>query len=170
MGFDVSYHPVSTEELQHWCIERLPEIKRRDTKSAKAIAKQIGLSKSDTKSYLKLLSQIAKFDPQDSFAEALGFGCAAIQGMFRNYYYTRNSGLTDLIEQSEKVAQLSGSLERDLGLNLSAPKGLLEYNYSAGAWFAPDAVKELLSLIENDTEVQEEFSECFPDEIGRAHV
>lgn len=168
MGFDVTYHPVSTEELTSWCIERLPEIRTKNFEGALRVSQEMRLSEEDTRKYLNLLDQVASFKEDAPFGSNLGFGCAAIQGMFRTFFYTRNSSLTNFFRNNNLSTQYLCSIEEDLGLTTQASPGFIQENYCAGVWLSAASVKALLALLGEDPVAKQAFEENFPN--GQAEV
>lgn len=167
MGFDVTYHPVKAEEIAYWCIDRLPEFRQQNPDTIIKISEQHAFTEDDFRTYLNLLSQIADFPEDAPFELNLGYGCAAVSGMFRRYHYTRNNSLTKFIQDNPDASVHVGSLKYDLGLTGENHTEVFTENYSSGVWLSPEGVKGLMTYLE-EPKNREAFDASFPG--GQAAV
>jgi hypothetical protein len=165
MGFDVSYHPISAQEMHEWYFDRLPEIRKNKKSKAKNIARESGMEAFYVKRYIELLRQaVAQFSGSGLFESTHGFALAAIQGLFRQYYYTRGSSLTDLAEEDDTFLQYTTPITEALGFTPEEKVyGSLPSNYASGLWLSPKNVSDFLEGLESSPSLKESFLLCFPD-------
>ena len=97
MGYDVSFHPISPEEMREWYFTPLTWIQKGQEEKVLAIAAQHGMEDFYAEKYLDTLRVGAGTAPDELFDKSHGFYIAVIQGFFRDYYYTRGSGFSFLL-------------------------------------------------------------------------
>lgn len=105
MGYDVSFHPISPKEMQEWYFTPLTWIQQGQEEKVFALAVQHGMEDFYAEKYLDTLRVGAKTEPDELFDKSHGFYIAVIQGFFRDYYYTRGSSFSLLVEQKPKYAR-----------------------------------------------------------------
>ena len=89
MGYDVSFHPISPDEIQEWHFTPLTWIQQGQEEKVLALAMQHGIEDFYAEKYLDTLRVGAETEPDELFDKSHGFYIAVIQGFFRDYYYTR---------------------------------------------------------------------------------
>ena len=93
MGYDVSFHPISPEEMREWYFTPLTWIQQGQEEKVLALAAQHGMEDFYAEKYLDTLRVGAETKPDELFDKSHGFYIAVIQGFFRDYYYTRGLSL-----------------------------------------------------------------------------
>lgn len=106
MGYDVSFHPISPEEMQEWYFTPLSWVQQGQEEKVLALAAQNGIEDFYAEKYLDTLRVGAGTEPDELFDKSHGFYIAVIQGFFRDYYYTRGSGFSFLIEEKARICAL----------------------------------------------------------------
>ena len=91
MGYDVSFHPISPEEMREWYFTPLTWIQQGQEEKVLALAAQYGIEDFYAEKYLDTLRVGAETESNELFDKSHGFYIAVIQGFFRDYYYTRGS-------------------------------------------------------------------------------
>ena len=99
MGYDVSFHPISPEEMQEWYFTPLSWVQQGQEEKVLALAAQHGMEDFYAEKYLDTLRVGAGTEPDELFDKSHGFYIAVIQGFFRDYYYTRGSAFSFLVEE-----------------------------------------------------------------------
>ena len=104
MGYDVSFHPISPEEMREWYFTPLTWIQQGQEEKVLALAAQHGMEDFYAEKYLNTLRVGAETESNELFDKSHGFYIAVIQGFFRDYYYTRGSAFSFLVEQKPEYA------------------------------------------------------------------
>ena len=99
MGYDVSFHPISPEEMREWYFTPLTWIQQGQEEKVLALAAQYGIEDFYAEKYLDTLRVGAETESNELFDKSHGFYIAVIQGFFRDYYYTRGSAFSFLAEE-----------------------------------------------------------------------
>ena len=99
MGYDVSFHPISPEEMREWYFTPLTWIRQGQEEKVLALAAQHGIEDFYAEKYLDTLRVGAETESDELFDKSHGFYIAVIQGFFRDYYYTRGSAFSFLVEE-----------------------------------------------------------------------
>lgn len=87
-----------------------------------------------------------------------GFYIAVIQGFFRDYYYTRGSAFSFLVEQKPEYARYFTSWEQITPVSFPNPmQNRIIENYCSGVYLSPDQVIQLLKDMEQDPKVLEDL-------------
>ena len=87
-----------------------------------------------------------------------GFYIAVVQGFFRDYYYTRGSGFSFLIEEKPEYARYFTSWEQVVPTAFPNPaENQIIENYCAGVYLSPKQVVQLLRNLEQDPKVCEDL-------------
>lgn len=107
MGFDISYHPISEEEIQNWNFDTLATPAR-----IQDLAPEYKIDDFYKSKFFELISVALGTQPSDYFEKTHGYYIAVTQGIFRTYYYTRGSAFSFLIEDkpSLKIIQNLGRI------------------------------------------------------------
>ena len=103
MGYDVSFHPISPEEMREWYFTPLTWIQKGQEEKVLAIAAQHGMEDFYAEKYLDTLRVGAGTAPDELFDKSHGFYIAVIQGFFRDYYYTREVALPSCWRRSRNM-------------------------------------------------------------------
>ncbi len=167
MGFDVSWHPISQKEIHLWYLDRLPEVRRGDLSGLEAVlnrcqpGKEKGHEGFCRKSYREMLEQGVKIGPDEPFEKTHGFILAAVQGLFRPYYYTRGGAFSFLVSQYPELAVYTLSFRDILGDSLPNPtEGRFSENYSGGVFIPENQIPRLASDYMSGR-IRPQLEECF---------
>ncbi len=151
MGFDVSWHPISQKEMLHWYFDRLEEVRSGDHSGLMALTEEYrmgsdnGNEKFCAARYQEIMETAAKVQPRESFDKTHSYILAAVQGLFRTYYYTRGGLYSNLMDQPA-MAAYTLPFQKILGDRLSNPvQNCILENYSGGVYIPEDQVPRLLA-------------------------
>lgn len=111
MGYDVSFHPISPEEMREWYFTPLTWIQQGQEEKVLTLAAQQGMEDFYAEKYRNTLRVGAETEANELFDKSRGFYIAVIQGFFRDYYYTRGSAFSFLVEQKPEYARYFTSWE-----------------------------------------------------------
>lgn len=145
MGYDVSFHPISPEEMREWYFTPLTWIRKGQEEKALALAARHGIESFYAEKYLNTLQVGAGTEPDELFDKSHGFYIAVIQGFFRDYYYTRGSSFSFLAEKKPEYARYFTPWAQVVpdGLPNPAENRIIE-NYCSGVYLSPEQVVQLL--------------------------
>lgn len=104
MGYDVSFHPISPDEIQEWHFTPLTWIQQGQEEKVLALAMQHGIEDFYAEKYLDTLRVGAETEPDELFDKAMALHCGD-PGLFRDYYYTRGSAFSFLAEEKPEYAR-----------------------------------------------------------------
>ena len=124
MGYDVSFHPISPEEMQEWYFGPLTWVQQGREEKVLALAAQYGMEDFYAEKYLDTLRVGAGTGPDELFDKSHGFYIAVIQGFFRDYFYTRGSAFSFLVEQKPEYARYFTPWEQIVPAVFPNPAGL----------------------------------------------
>ncbi len=105
MGYDVSFHPISPEEIREWYFTPLTWIRQGQEEKVLTLAAQHGIEDFYAEKYLGTLRVGAETEPDELFDKSHGFYIAVVQGFFRDYYYTRGSSFSFLMEEKPEYVR-----------------------------------------------------------------
>ena len=158
MGYDVSFHPISPEEMREWYFTPLTWIQQGQEEKVLALAAQHGMEDFYTEKYLNTLRVGAETESNELFDKSHGFYIAVIQGFFRDYYYTRGSGFSFLIEEKPEYARYFTSWEQVVPTAFPNPaENQIIENYCAGVYLYAKHVVQLLRNLDQDPKVCEDL-------------
>lgn len=158
MGYDVSFHPISPEEMREWYFTPLTWIQQGQEEKVLALAAQHGMEDFYAEKYLNTLRVGAETESNELFDKSHGFYIAVIQGFFRDYYYTRGSAFSFLVEQKPEYARYFTSWEQITPVSFPNPmQNRIIENYCSGVYLSPDQVIQLLKDMEQDPKVLEDL-------------
>ena len=153
MGFDVTWHPISQEEMFLWYFDRLEEARRGDYATAMALAAQhrmgqeAGYQDFCQKGYRAMLEQAAQLTDKDPFDKTHSYILAMIQGLFRTYYYTRGGIFSGLAEMEPRMAGYTLPFQAIIGdePQWGTIRNRIYENYCGGVYIPETAVPRLLA-------------------------
>ncbi|WP_053007580.1 hypothetical protein [Pragia fontium] len=157
MGFDVSYHPISEQEINEWYFDQIEEIKQgQDCPStAKTLAEAHNIEDFYINKYLDTLNVGAKTDPTDPFNRTHGLYVAVVQGFFRTYFYTRGSAFSFLIEDHPEFIKYTKPWQKVVPFEITNPlSNNITENYCSGVFIPYEQVIELLNDYNDPTNKQ----------------
>lgn len=153
MGFDITYHPISIEEMNKWFFEPVDALKNGDD----SVLKRVIESQPDdfyAEKYEFILKDIASRYTEFPSEKGLLYAMANCIGLFHKYQYVRGSAFSFLIER-EAVMDKYHTPWKDVipGWVPEPESDLIAENYSSGIFIGPDRVKELLADNQSDENV-----------------
>ena len=84
MGYDVSFHPISPEEIREWYVTPLTWVQQGEEEKVLAFAAQHGMEDFYAEKYLNTLRVGVETESAELFDKSHGFYIAVIQGFFRD--------------------------------------------------------------------------------------
>lgn len=158
MGYDVSFHPISPEEMREWYFTPLTWIQQGQEEKVLALAAQYGIEDFYAQKYLDTLRVGAETESNELFDKSHGFYIAVIQGFFREYYYTRGSAFSFLLEEKPDYARYFTPWAQVVPTAFPNPaENRIVENYCSGVYLSPDQVMQLLKDMEQDPKVCEDL-------------
>lgn len=158
MGYDVSFHPISPDEIQEWYFTPLTWIQQGQEEKVLALAAQNGIEDFYAEKYLDTLRVGAETESNDLFDKSHGFYIAVIQGFFRDYYYTRGSAFSFLLEEKPDYARYFTPWAQVVPTAFPNPaENRIVENYCSGVYLSPDQVMQLLKDMEQAPKVCEDL-------------
>ncbi len=160
MGYDVSFHPISPEEMREWYFTPLTWIQQGQEEKVLALAAQYGIEDFYAEKYLDTLRVGAETESNELFDKSHGFYIAVIQGFFREYYYTRGSAFSFLLEEKPDYARYFTPWAQVVPTAFPNPaENRIVENYCSGVYLAPEQVLNLLRDLEQENVVQKDLEE-----------
>lgn len=164
MGYDVSFHPISPEEMREWYFIPLTWIQQGQEEKVMALAAQHGMEAFYAEKYLDTLRVGAGTEPDEWFDKSHGFYIAVIQGFFRDYYYTRGSGFSFLAEEKPEYARYFTPWAQVVPTAFPNPiENQIIENYCSGVYLSQNQVTQLLWDLEQDPKVLKDVEEIWCD-------
>ncbi|MDO5045596.1 hypothetical protein [Campylobacter sp.] len=159
MGYDISYHAISKEEMQKWYFDPLKWTKNGDFERIKKVAEQGGIEEFYAEKYKDGFSHAVNYKQDDVFNKTHGFHIAIAQGIFRKYFYTRGTAISFLAEQNPKFkAYISDWREVLPSEFLDKFSGKIyneiSQNYCCGAYLDASSVARLRRDYDADSEIR----------------
>ena len=160
MGYDVSFHPISPEEMREWYFTPLSWVQQGQEEKVLALAAQHGMEDFYAEKYLDTLRVGAGTEPDELFDKSHGFYIAVIQGFFRDYYYTRGSAFSFLVEEKPEYARYFTPWAQVTPTAFPNPaENQIIENYCSGVYLSPKQVTQLLRDLEQDPKVLEDLED-----------
>lgn len=144
MGYDVTFHPISREEVNHYVNDVIKDsnnLERRITWLSKDKEDQDFLRES---LYPKLIEAF-KNDALE-LPNVIGFGAAAIAGYLHPYWYNRGGAISFVAEHVPEFKELVTPISQLFGKNGGV---FFTENYSATCWIGPEKLPALVSLLKS---------------------
>ena len=164
MGYDVSFHPISPEEMKEWYFVPLAWVQQGQEEKVLAFATQHGIEDFYAEKYLNTLRVGAETEPDELFDKSHGFYIAVIQGFFRDYYYTRGSSFSFLMEEKPEYVRYFTPWEQVTPTVFPNPvENQMIENYCADVYLSPKQVVKLLSDLEQEPKVLEDLEGLWCD-------
>lgn len=165
MGFDVSYHPITEQEIQKWYFDCLKDISDGNTHSIRTLLVQHRMDEHSMKKYLNTLKVGANSSPGEIFDKTHGFYIAVIQGFFRTYFYTRDLAFSFLLEDNPEFGLYTKPWQEILPMKVENPvQNKILDNYSSGVFIPPDQVDRLLRDYKNRNVVKKGLENYYSDD------
>ena len=153
MGFDITYHPISIEEMNKWFFEPVDALKNGDD----SVLKRVIESQPDdfyAEKYEFILKDIASRYTEFPSEKGPLYAMANCIGLFHKYQYVRGSAFSFLIEREAVMDKYHTPWKDVIPDWVPEPESdLIAENYSSGIFIGPDRVKELLADNQSDENV-----------------
>ena len=158
MGYDVSFHPISPEEMREWYFTPLSWVQQGQEEKVLALAAQNGIEDFYAEKYLDTLRVGSETESNELFDKSHGFYIAVIQGFFRDYYYTRGSAFSFLAEEKLEYGRYFTPWAQVVPTALPIPaKNQIMENFCSGVYLSPNQVLQILRDLEQDPKVLEDL-------------
>lgn len=82
MGYDITFHPISEEQMDAWYFSLLDSLAKGDTSRLEAVAEDAGMDPFYINKYRDLMKYAAGTPPSERFETTHGFYMAVVQGFF----------------------------------------------------------------------------------------
>ncbi len=169
MGFDISYHPVSEQEINSWYFSLLPDVRAGQYQRIDALAADFAIEDFYRQKYIDTLNVAINTAPTDVFDLTHGYYTAVVQGFFRKYYYTRGSAFSFLTGEKPYFKNYTRSWNSFVKDTFGLPvKDAIVQNYSSGVFIPHEQVLALLSDYANKQAVKQDLDHFFSHK--RIHV
>ena len=164
MGYDITFHSISEEQIKEWYFDVLD-----DHKKARELAKKHKIDKDADNfyenKYIEILELGKSYTKEDIFDKSHGYCIANMQGVFQEYFYLRGrafsfiddpimdkyySNWEDIIPKEYQNYRFSNTIDE---------------NYCSGSFIPYEKVCKLLEDYENDEKVERLLDKEF-DDIG----
>lgn len=164
MGYDVSFHPISPDEMQEWYFAPLTWIQQGQEEKVLDLAARYEIENFYAEKYLNTLRVGAGTEADELFDKSHGFYIAVIQGFFRDYYYTRGSAFSFLVEQKPEYTRYCTPWNQMIPSAFSnAAKNRIVENYCSGVYLSPVQVTQLLQGLEHDVQIHDDLEVFWSD-------
>lgn len=164
MGYDVSFHPISPDEMRQWYFIPLTWVQQGQEEKVLTLAAQNGMEDFYAEKYLDTLRVGAGTEDDELFDKSHGFYIAVIQGFFRDYYYTRGSAFSFLAEQNPEYARYFTPWNQVTPCVFPNPvQNRMIENYCSGVYMAPAQVTQLLQDLDQNPKVREDLEGMWID-------
>jgi hypothetical protein len=151
MGFDVTFHPVSVADLQHFVFDlagdgALAGPRSKELTSAPAKQREVAVGV-----LARLPDFVEEVKADGDFAMSIAFAAAAVAGYRHPYWYARGSAMSFMAAEHPPLARLFSSLPTLAKGPVAALEddafALLTENYSASGVVLPGKVAALEKLL-----------------------
>ena len=163
MGYDVSFHRFHQRKCGNGIYSLNLDTAGTGGKSA-GLAAQHGMEDFYTEKYLNTLRVGAETESNELFDKSHGFYIAVVQGFFRDYYYTRGSGFSFLLEEKPEYARYFTPWAQVAPTAFPNPaENQIIENYCSGVYLSPKQVVQLLRDLEQMPKVLEDLEGLWRD-------
>lgn len=166
MGFDISYHPISKEQMEQWYFSKLNRDINTSLIEAQKIAEDAGMDPFYINKYIDTLKIAFDADQESTFEKTHGLYLAVVQGFFLTYFYTRGTGFSFLVESNPVMKQyITNWMDIKPAFITNFVEGSLSENYSGGVYIASEQVDKLLFDYENNDEIHTILNNFFEQNL-----
>jgi hypothetical protein len=159
MGYDVSYHPISEQEIQEWYFDALGNDEKVNTLVQQHDIKDVYADK-----YREVLRVGRKTKPSDDFDKTHAYFTAVVQGFFRTYFYIRGGAFSFLLEENPNYKKYTKPWQDILGRKIDGPvHDRITENYCGGAYLTAEGVRNLLEDYAGNASVKAELDRMFAE-------
>ena len=177
MGFDVTFHPVSKEDLKRFLVDVIEDPKLIGARLNELSKDEAARRDIRTGIYDKFPDWLSEFEDGGdvTFEGTFAFAAAALAGYRHPYWYARGSAVAFLLE----VAPHLGGFFVPLGRQFKGPiaklpdysGGLISQNYTASGFVEPQRLPDLkkaLAELAANKKLFQVFDEAGFDAVSRA--
>lgn len=167
MGYDISYHPISKEQIHQWYFDILEDIDLANKLKVRVPSKQLKNESQRNEfeefylnKYKETIETAKKM--KGSFNRTHAYIAAIVQGFFEEFFYTRGAALS-FIENDDFFNKYTTSWKEIAPtkyLENFESDGLFE-NYSGGVYLSHKQVEKLLVDYEKDKNLRDTIDELF---------
>ncbi|MNG65960.1 hypothetical protein D3C87_455130 [compost metagenome] len=163
MGFDISYHPISEEQINTWYFEVIA-----NPEKIEALASDHQIDDFYKTKYQDTINAGRETDQNDYFDKTHGFFIAVVQGFFETYFYIRGGALS--FSENNQLDSYYKKWEEFIPLESLTKKveNRLVENYCSGVYISADQVVRLLEDYHNKVEIKSELDQLFSE--GRISI
>jgi hypothetical protein len=159
MGFDVTYHPISIDEMYQWYFNPL-----QDATLVPALAKQWNLPvESVNEFFANQREKLTELEETESFESVHGLQIAAVQGLQRCYFYNRGCLITDIVTENPEFQKYVLSFQEIVPEPMKSMTfvGGIDENWCGGVFIPPQSVKQLMNDLIKNTAIAKKFIDDF---------
>ncbi|MBN2679584.1 hypothetical protein HHS34_007000 [Acidithiobacillus montserratensis] len=161
MGWDISYHPITPEEIQAWYFQGL-----QDSDQVERLIQDFAVDEFNAYKMLQVFAEGRKIPLQevsDDFESTHGFFVAIVSSFLRDYTYLRGAAFSFLLESFPNAQQYTTdwrSLVPPAWRQLPFANGLTE-NYSVGVYLSPENLRHLQADYETRPDLRAAVDQVF---------
>ncbi|TPN85194.1 hypothetical protein [Aquimarina algicola] len=156
MGWDISYHPISEEQINTWYFDVLHDPNLIDELSIKYKIEDFYKEK-----YKETINVGSETKNDDIFDKSHGYYIAVVQGFFQKFFYTRGAALSFSENLSlQKYFKKWSEIVPNEKLTQNVTNQIIE-NYCSGVYIPNHKVVELINDYKNNPEIREELDTLF---------
>ncbi len=156
MGWDISYHPISEEQINEWYFNVL-----EDQNLIERLSSENGIEEFYKEKYIETIAVALETEKNDIFDKTHGYYIAVVQGFFQEYFYTRGAALSFIENPSfQKYFKSWDQIVPKDKLTENVNNRIIE-NYCSGVFIPYDKVVELLEDYNSDPEIKKELDNVF---------
>lgn len=170
MGYDISYHPIKETEMNTWFFNvDFVAIIEDNYSGIAPIIQQYALDDFYAEKYKDILQVAANTQPDEPFENTYGYYLAVIQGLMGQYFYTRGSAFSFLIQEKPYFKNYTKPWSEMLTYKFENPiQNELNKNYSSGVYIPADKVIKLREDYEAGGEVKQDLDNYYSH--GRINI
>lgn len=166
MGFDISYHPISEEEMKKWYFNCLKDFSAGNEKGIYQLASEYEIEDFYVEKYKETLAVAIQTTKEEYFDKSHGYYIAVIQGFFRTYFYTRGTAFSFLIEDKPNLQIYVKPWQETLTDFFENPiaNKIIE-NYCSGVFIPYSHIEKLYSDYQSNDQIKKDLDEFFEENI-----
>lgn len=166
MGFDISYHPISPQQMEEWYFSPLREMKKKTLPFLKKKPSTYDLEPFYAEKYLETLNVAANTPPQDPFDTTHAYFLAVVQGFFHTFYYTRGTAFSFLLEEQPEFVRYTQPWQEICKDSFPNPiSNRIIENYCGGVYLPYVQVKQLYEDYTNNREIKEILTNFYQENL-----
>jgi len=156
VGFDVSYHPISVQQMHDWYFEPL-----KDASLGISLCESLSINDLYKDKYLDLLEHGRQVTKDGVFNKTHGFYIAVAQGIFAKYHYVRGGAISFAADVFSPFAAAWEQIA-PAEFHTAVMEPPIGENYSSGLFIPPDKIETVLSAVQNDPALKAAIADILP--------